>query len=149
MRNIYLEDAYVRLQQIESNLVNENVSRSSLENQLNNVYILLTKSQEKQKQRAISVAIEFIVRATAMARVLPDFQSLGMGPAPVNFPQPFSPMIAPTGPNFSYTPFVFQQTSQLFPKAFKPGKPRLYEILTLVRQAKTLVLQMIRYNPNP
>jgi hypothetical protein len=49
-------------------------------------------------------------------------------------------------PNFSYTPFVFQQTSQMFPQAFKPGKPRLYEILTLVRQAKALVLQMIRYS---
>jgi hypothetical protein len=149
MRNVYLEDAYVRLQQLESNLINENVSRSSLENQLNGIYLLLTRSQEKRKQPTIATAMDFIVRATAMTRVLPDFQSLGMGPAPVNFPQPFSPVVAPTGPNFSYTPFVFQQTSQMFPQAFKPGKPRLYEILTLVRQAKTLVLQMIRYNPNP
>lgn len=147
MRNVYLEDAYVRLNQLENNLISENVSRSSLENQLDGLYLLLSQSQRVKKQPTIAQAMQLIAQATAMARVLPDPVMSGLGMGPVNFPQPFSPVVAPTMPNFSYTPFVFQQTSQMFPQAFKPGKPRLYEILTLVRQAKALVLQMIRYSP--
>lgn len=149
MRNVYLEEAYVRLGQLENNLINENVSRSSLENQITGIILLLTQSQNKRKQQGITTALTLLSRALMMAQVLPaTLSGLGM-PAPVNFPQPFSPVVAPTTPNFSYTPFVFQQTSQMFPQAFHPGKPRLYEILTLVRQAKTLVLQLIRYSPTP
>jgi len=151
MRNVYLEEAYVRLGQLENNLINENVSRSSLENQITGIISLLTQSQNKQKQQGITTALGLLSRALIMAQVLPaTLSGLGMpSPVPVNFPQPFSPVVAPTTPNFSYTPFVFQQTSQAFPQAFHPGKPRLYEILTLVRQAKTLVLQLIRYSPTP
>jgi hypothetical protein len=141
MRNVYLEDAYVRLNQLESTLINEDVSRSSLENQLNAIIILLNKSEAVKPQTTIKQAIGLLERGVTMAQVLVDLRGwLGrrlMGD--VSFPAPFSPLVA-------YTPFVYQQTSNLWPKLTRPSQPRLYQILTLVRQAKNLVLQMIRYS---
>lgn len=147
MRNQYLEEAYVRLNQVEQSLISENVSRSSLENQLNGIRYLLAYSQMINKQMAIGKAIDLIDNAITMARVLSDLKglsSLGNN----QFPAPFSPFVAPSIPNFSYSPFVYAQTSALWPKMTKPSQPRLYQILTLVRQAKNLVIQMIRYTPN-
>jgi hypothetical protein len=147
MRNQYLEDAYVRLNQVEQSLISENVSRSSLENQLQGIQVLLLQSQSEKKQVAIDQAIELIENAITMARVLSDLRGIGPLGKLGQFPAPFSPFVAPSVPNFSYSPFVYAQTSALWPKMTKPSQPRLYQILTLVRQAKNLVLQMIRYTP--
>lgn len=149
MRNEYLEDAYVRLNQLESSLIREDVSRSSLENQINGILILLNRSEAVRPQRTIQQAIELLERGVTMARVLVDLRGWAgrsMLGNPV-FPAPYSPFVGPSLPNFSYTPFVYQQTSELWPKLTRPSQPRLYQILTLVRQAKNLVLQMIRYTP--
>jgi hypothetical protein len=147
MRNVYLEDAYVRLNQLESTLIREDVSRSSLENQLNGILLLLSQSESIKPQTPIRQAMDLLDRAVTMARVLVDlkgWQLKGVLGNPM-FPAPFSPFVGPSVPNFSYSPFVYQQTSNLWPKLTKPSQPRLYQILTLVRQAKNLVLQMIRY----
>jgi hypothetical protein len=150
MRNVYLEDAYVRLNQLETTLINEDVSRTSLENQINAIIILLNKSEQIKPQTTIRQAIDLLERGVTMARVLVDLRGWGRRRVfgDVNFPAPFSPLVAPSMPNFSYTPFVYQQTSNLWPKLTRPSQPRLYQILTLVRQAKNLVLQMIRYSSN-
>jgi len=138
MRNIFLENALVQLQQVERDLTNQTVSRSSLESHFAGILSSLTRAQNIKQQKNIGLAIDLIQRALTMSQVLSDLRGF-------NFPQPYSPFVGPQQPNFAYSPVAYQQTSRIFPMAAKPSNIRLYEILMLVRQAKNLVIQAITY----
>lgn len=140
--NQALEEAYARLNELERDLKLKNVSRSSLYNELENIYLLLSNAITSTNEIQISKAQELINDAISMSQVLSDLKGL-LGLRGFQFPQPFSPFVSPQFPNFTSIPMTYETTSQIFPQAFQPNEPRLYQILLLVQQAKNIVISLL------